>query len=120
MQVRGMNEPDHQRPLPWTRHAKRTSTSCLIVSVGESILNQGTFTISRHRVLMTAPMTGPAFQRCVDPTCATTIDVADTTFACPRCGGLVDVAYDWHQLPIPSSFRDFEAKWSQRTNPLSF
>ena len=32
----------------------------------------------------------------------------------------MDVAYDWHQLPIPSSFRDFEAKWSQRTNPLSF
>jgi threonine synthase len=42
------------------------------------------------------------------------------SFACPRCGGLLDVAYDWNKLPPPTSLRDFEAKWSERTNPLSF
>ncbi|MCS7046759.1 MAG: threonine synthase, partial [Gemmataceae bacterium] len=38
----------------------------------------------------------------------------------PRCGGLMDVAYDWSRLPLPRSLRDFEAKWAQRTNPLCF
>jgi threonine synthase len=60
------------------------------------------------------------FQRCINPACAATLDVSDTSFACPRCGGLVDVAYDWDRLPPPRALRDFEAKWSDRGNPLSF
>lgn len=32
----------------------------------------------------------------------------------------MDVAYDWNKLPPPKSLREFEAKWSERTNPLSF
>ncbi len=60
------------------------------------------------------------FQRCIDPACAATLDVGDTSFACPRCGGLVDVAYDWDRLNPPRALRDFEAKWSDRANPLSF
>jgi threonine synthase len=60
------------------------------------------------------------FQRCIRPACAATIDVADTHFVCPRCGGLVDVAYDWNQLPVPKSLRDFEAKWANRADPLNF
>jgi threonine synthase len=32
----------------------------------------------------------------------------------------MDVAYDWDRLPPPRSLRDFEAKWSDRANPLSF
>ncbi len=60
------------------------------------------------------------FQRCIRPACAATLDVADTHFVCPRCGGLVDVAYDWDRLPVPKSLRDFEAKWADRSNPLSF
>jgi threonine synthase len=39
-------------------------------------------------------------------------------FRCPRCGGLLDVAYNWDQLSPPKSLRDFEARWSRRTDPL--
>ena len=60
------------------------------------------------------------FQRCIDPACAATVAVDDTSFVCPRCGGLLDVAYDWNRLRPPKSLRDFEAKWSDRANPLSF
>src|SRR5215213_5704701 len=65
-------------------------------------------------------MTDAVFQRCINPDCAATLAVEDTAFACPRCGGLLDVAYDWGRLPPPRSLRDFEAKWSDRANPLSF
>jgi threonine synthase len=60
------------------------------------------------------------FQRCILPSCAATSAVDDTAFVCPRCGGLVDVAYDWDRLPRPTSLRDFEAKWAERSNPLHF
>jgi threonine synthase len=60
------------------------------------------------------------FQRCIAPDCGGTRAVDDTAFVCPRCGGLLDVAYDWGRLPPPRSLRDFEAKWSDRANPLSF
>jgi threonine synthase len=59
-------------------------------------------------------------QRCIRPTCAATCDVAETAFVCPRCGGLLDVAYDWDRLPAPKALSDFEAKWSQRSDPLAF
>ena len=65
-------------------------------------------------------MTDPVFQRCIHPHCAATAAVDDTSFACPKCGGLLDVAYDWNQLPPPRALRDFEAKWADRANPLSF
>jgi threonine synthase len=32
----------------------------------------------------------------------------------------MDVAYDWDRLPVPRSLNDFEAKWSQRFDPLCF
>jgi threonine synthase len=60
------------------------------------------------------------FQRCIRPGCGATCAVDDTRFVCPRCGGLVDVAYDWARLSPPKSLRDFEAKWADRANPLSF
>ncbi len=65
-------------------------------------------------------MTDPVFQRCINPDCAATRPVDDTSFQCPTCGGLLDVAYDWNRLPPPKSLRDFETKWSDRANPLSF
>jgi threonine synthase len=60
------------------------------------------------------------FQRCINPACAATCSVDETAFVCPRCGGLLDVAYDWDRLHPPKSLRDFEAKWADRANPLSF
>ena len=61
-----------------------------------------------------------AFQRCIHPHCGTTVDLADTSFHCPKCGGLLDVAYDWDRLPVPTSLKHFESKWSNRTDPLDF
>src|SRR5215470_7669816 len=60
------------------------------------------------------------FQRCIRPACAATSAVDDTSFVCPRCGGLMDVAYDWDRLAPPKSLRAFEAKWAERADPLSF
>ncbi len=60
------------------------------------------------------------FQKCIDPVCGGTADLADTAFCCPKCGGLVDVAYDWNRLPVPKSLGHFEAKWGNRNNPLDF
>jgi threonine synthase len=60
------------------------------------------------------------FQRCIRPACGATSAVDDTSFVCPRCGGLMDVAYDWARLSPPRALSDFEAKWADRANPLSF
>jgi threonine synthase len=65
-------------------------------------------------------MTDAAFLRCIRPDCAATLALADTSFACPKCGGLLDVAYDWDRLRPPRSLREFEAKWADRADPLSF
>src|SRR6266436_3790787 len=65
-------------------------------------------------------MTDAVYQRCINPDCAATSAVEDTSFQCPKCASLMDVAYDWNRLSPPSSLRDFEAKWADRLNPLSF
>src|SRR5262245_37595854 len=61
-----------------------------------------------------------AFQRCIDPACGATQSIEDAHFACPKCGGLMDVAYDWDRLPVPKSLQEFEAKWARRGEPLCF
>jgi threonine synthase len=60
------------------------------------------------------------FQRCINPRCGGTASVDATAFACPQCGGLLDVAYDWQRVRPPRALADFEARWSDRANPLSF
>src|SRR4051794_12884935 len=65
------------------------------------------------------PMTDAVFQRCIHPNCGATLPLDATDFCCPRCGGLLDVAYDWDRLQPPKSLRDFEAKWAKRTDPLA-
>lgn len=65
-------------------------------------------------------MTDLVFQRCIHPQCGATTDIGSTTFACPKCGGLLDVAYDWNRLPVPGSLKEFETKWMDRHNPLNF
>jgi threonine synthase len=59
-------------------------------------------------------------QRCLNPDCSHELAVDDTSFLCPRCGGLLDVQYDWARLTPPRSLRDFEAKWANRSDPLYF
>jgi threonine synthase len=65
-------------------------------------------------------MTDAVFQRCIHPACAATLAVDQTAFRCPRCGALLDVAYDWDRLRPPASLKEFEARWSRRTDPLCF
>jgi threonine synthase len=61
-----------------------------------------------------------AFQRCVNPACAATFSVNEVLTACPTCGWLLDIAYDWSRAKAPSSLKEFEKKWSTRRNPLHF
>src|SRR5438045_4179288 len=65
-------------------------------------------------------MSDAVFQRCIQPHCGATCSVEETSFVCPRCGGLLDVAYDWDRLRPPRSLREFERKWSDRADPLNF
>src|SRR5438270_146944 len=48
-------------------------------------------------------MTEAAFQRCIHPACGTTAALDDSSFQCPKCGGLMDVAYDWDRARPPAS-----------------
>ncbi len=59
-----------------------------------------------------------AYQRCINPACRATYGVNETHFACPSCGDLIDIAYEWDRLPVPRSLREFEAKWADRRDPL--
>ncbi|MBM4109007.1 MAG: threonine synthase [Phycisphaerae bacterium] len=36
-----------------------------------------------------------AYQRCINPACGARFGVREVLVACPRCGSLLDVAYDW-------------------------
>jgi threonine synthase len=42
-----------------------------------------------------------AFQRCIDPACAETFDIRQVLSKCPKCGALLDVAYDENKLKLP-------------------
>ena len=66
------------------------------------------------------PLTEPAFQRCINPDCSQKYPVAETLTACPACGGLLDIEYDWNRLPVPRSLREIEARWGRRNEPLEF
>jgi len=61
-----------------------------------------------------------AFQKCISPDCGTAFGVSEVHVACPRCGDLLDVQYDWGRLPVPGRLQEFEQKWSHRHDPLSF
>jgi threonine synthase len=59
-------------------------------------------------------MSDPAFQQCINPACAATFDVAQVLVACPRCGSLLDIRYDWGKLPTIKSLGFFEHRWSTK------
>lgn len=64
--------------------------------------------------------TNAAFQRCINPACAATYEIAETVTKCGKCGELVDVVYDWAEVAVPKRLSDFEARWSKRNNRLDF
>lgn len=69
---------------------------------------------------ISAPASDRVFQQCIHPDCRAAYGVEEILTACPKCGSLLDVAYDWNRLNVPKSLREFEAKWSRRSEPLCF
>lgn len=61
-----------------------------------------------------------AFQKCISPSCAATYGVEEVHVSCPKCGGLLDVEYDWDKASPPKSLQFFEKMWTQRHDPLRF
>jgi threonine synthase len=59
-------------------------------------------------------MNEAAFQQCIAPGCAARYDVSEVLVACRRCGGLLDIQYDWARLPVPKSLGFFENRWSTK------
>ena len=68
----------------------------------------------------TIAATDVAFQSCMSAACGATFGIDETLTTCPNCGGLLDLSYEWDRVPVPSSLREFEARWSNRSNPLDF
>jgi threonine synthase len=66
------------------------------------------------------PLSEIAFQQCISLDCGAKYSVEDVYVACPKCGDLLDVAYDWDRAAVPRSLQEFEQQWSQRHDPLSF
>jgi threonine synthase len=88
-----------------------------------AVLGQGLLTrpiVSDIYLFIGQAMSDFVFQRCINPDCAATSAVDDTSFQCPRCSGLMDVAYEWDRLTPPKSLREFEGKWARRLDPLCF
>ncbi|MFO0831441.1 MAG: threonine synthase [Phycisphaerales bacterium] len=57
-------------------------------------------TTTGRAVHSTAP--SHAFQRCINGACAAVYPIESTLVACPGCGNLLDVDYDWAALPRPT------------------
>ena len=67
-----------------------------------------------------ALQTDLAFQRCINPKCGAKYETMSIRTDCERCGDLLDIDYDWERVGVPTQLSDFEAFWSQRTNPIRF
>ncbi len=67
-----------------------------------------------------AMQTELAFQRCINPACGATYEARSVRTSCDRCGELLDIDYEWDRLAVPKKLNEFEAMWSQRTNPVRF
>ncbi|MCA9077541.1 MAG: threonine synthase [Planctomycetaceae bacterium] len=56
----------------------------------------------------------------MSPASHETYAVDETLTHCPVSHELLDVQYEWDKLPVPSSLREFEARWSSRREPLDY
>ena len=61
-----------------------------------------------------------AFQRCIHADCGATFGVDQALVACPKCGDLLDVVYDWSKACVPKKLAKFEARWALRDKALNF
>ncbi|MDP7275749.1 MAG: threonine synthase [Planctomycetaceae bacterium] len=60
-----------------------------------------------------------AFQECLSPSCRVRIGIDELDVACPGCGSLLDVRYDWDRVPVPTRLGEFESRWADRRDPLN-
>ncbi|MDR3196413.1 MAG: threonine synthase [Planctomycetaceae bacterium] len=58
-----------------------------------------------------------AYQHCINPNCNKTFGIEEIHHACPECGELLDIEYDWDRLQPPKSLQFFETYWAERSNP---
>jgi threonine synthase len=79
-----------------------------------------TFCCLKENSVSNSPTTNAVYQQCISPACRATFAIDEVRVACPQCGNLLDVAYDWDRLPVPKSLADFEKKWTQRNDPHCF
>ena len=61
-----------------------------------------------------------AFQKCISGACGATYGLEQAYVACPKCGDLVDIDYEWDRLPIPDKLSDFSKFWTQRNDRTRF
>src|SRR3954468_20914347 len=73
-----------------------------------------------HKHFQPMPLADFAFQRCISPACGFTCGAEEVRTACPKCGDLLDVEYDWNKAKPPKSLKYFEEMWSRRNEPLRF
>ena len=59
-------------------------------------------------------MTEAAHQQCINPACGATYSVDEARVSCIKCGGLLDIKYDWSKLPVPKNLSYFEHRWSTK------
>lgn len=55
-------------------------------------------------------MNEACYQVCISPDCGRTFDLSEVHFACPRCGSLLDVRYEWDKVELPASLEAFDAR----------
>jgi len=63
-------------------------------------------------------MKDTSFQRCINPTCASTYAIDEVKVSCDKCGGLLDIQYDWSALPKLKSLNFFEHRWSTKGSDI--
>jgi threonine synthase len=63
-------------------------------------------------------LTDVAFQRCLSAACGATYGIEEALVACPACGELLDVQYDWNRARPPAALSHFEQHWAHRNNPI--
>lgn len=65
-------------------------------------------------------MANAAFQKCMSVDCGAEYAVRERRNACGRCGGLLDVAYDWTRVAVPSRLSDFGVGCTRRGGTAQF
>jgi len=63
-------------------------------------------------------MSDAACLRCIRDGCGATHDLSSPLYSCAKCGGLLDVAYDWGRVAVPGALSFFAERWATRDVPI--